>query len=374
MSELEDVALRGEILSRFDPAVVRAHHDKLLALGRAMQRRPQFTLVGPIAPLGSVPPAYLDNHFTILQQIVDTQSHAAGSFLDMLNLYCPNPDEHPAVIEALPAILQKYGPGVSRLFYEMVEDLVPFEERHGELTERNRQELGVSYVARYLSGRSVDDVDVSLLEENLENLDPGVRDDRPLALAIYTKSDPKERAFARLYGHLRPIGNKYKLIVAEASTKQEVFSIIEKVVGIHGWNKDGTPKKPLDLFVLGAHGTSLGMILGEYDFGLTYRQGLEQHPNRFLTSADIPWFADRKAYFARDANNLLHSCSTGKNILCVPSFAYRLRDALEHTSVSAPTDDVSSVIYVSRLGRVIGLSDRSETGRYVTLKPTVPLN
>lgn len=167
--------------------------------------------------------------------------------------------------KAAPRIIAAYAE-----HYEYIETSDEFHEFR-ELRKIASEEFGITHVERFARFRSriVDgevqlELDYSLLTELIENLNPEVRKDRPVALVIYSEadyncaleSDCEQESIALL-------SDSYKLFIVEARNAAEIDQYVKKFGSLHGFSLTEGATKPLELLLINSHGERHGVQLSQ---------------------------------------------------------------------------------------------------------------
>lgn len=230
---------------------------------------------------------------------------------------------------------QKFG-GWSGHWYEMCpqgfwEDPQPALE---DLLEKSRREFKISAAHRFVKWQG-SALDTSLLEMNLENLDPNVRRDLPLMVVIVAEDD-YNGALDREYDLLKSMSHSHKLMIFEARRPEDVLSAIDRVAFLHGADGEGSPAKTIDVLNFTAHGARDSLALGT-----TFRGG----PDRSFRVHHATELATRARYFTRGGHGVAAACWTASDVDGIYNLLGALRQAVPHLTWWGSKRSVNVVSY-----------------------------
>ncbi len=204
----------------------------------------------------------------------------------------------------------------------------------------NREIFGIRHFYRY--GFQAEDEfllspsdDVALgsrrpLIQNIENLDPNVRSDLPLAVVCSPRSD-HNGAFRSLK-HWEEL-TTHKVFMFEVDHREQITEALEFVTSLHGNAQDGALKRKVDLFVIGAHSNWGGMFPGEEQSTTCSSSTLRHRTSeRSLTLKDRRCFQHWSSLIAQDATVLLSGCSVARGGYGEENIFTAIADEIPHAT------------------------------------------
>lgn len=148
---------------------------------------------------------------------------------------------------------EQYGSGAGQVFEALGEDFEQTLSASQLMTiEKNRELFNLAALHRYCK-RIRGTIDLSLLEDNVANLNPMHRSDRPIAVCLFGR-DCHNGALAQQYWNLRRLQEIYKLFIAEVGSTRELLTAVDRFGLLHGQDCSGNALKPIALLSLHAHG------------------------------------------------------------------------------------------------------------------------
>ncbi len=164
--------------------------------------------------------------------------------------------------------------------------------------------------------------DRRLLATLLENrVDLKGKDPRPIAVIVYPKDDYNGQFFGSSTGELAPMTKKYRVMFYQVGSDTEFVNAI----------KSGTERKPAELVYVGGHGEPTLAAFGaddparlppdlraklssfnDADRTEAFEALTKIDEDKFLDFSDTDILAPLKGRFAKGADLVLMSCSTGK--------------------------------------------------------------
>lgn len=158
---------------------------------------------------------------------------------------------------------ERYREGTGRMYRYSFQNLIE-DPQHRLLQDRSTEIFHIRNFYRYIEKRG-GELNASLLEENLLNLDPDRYPHRPIALSFYARSDHSNAFTDSIVGSafaiLSDLRQHYKLYFFEVESKSEITQAIEMVGSLHGMRSDA-PIRPIDLLSINAHGSRHLVQLG----------------------------------------------------------------------------------------------------------------
>ncbi len=195
-----------------------------------------------------------------------------------------------------------------------------------------------------------------LLATLIENrVDLKGKDSRPLAVVVYPKDDWNGQFFAST-GDLAPLTKRYRVMFYQVGSDTEFVNAI----------KSGTERKPAELVFVGGHGEATLAAFGaddparlpealraklssvnDADRAEAFEALTKIDEDKFLDFSDTDILAPLKARFAKGADLVLMSCSTGKggpggDKAKPNNLANYLHELFPQVRVHAPTEPVQN--------------------------------
>lgn len=187
-------------------------------------------------------------------------------------------------------LLRKYGPATASVLRDYG---VAFDKEYSLLIGKNKRFFGIKNIHRYVKKNWRDGkLDISLLTENLNNLDANHNAGKPIAVAVYCIWDWIDNFSGSTHEYLKELSKGYKLFIFEADTNKSFLEAIKKAYYFS--------KKRFSLLIIGGHGTQNGIVLGH--------SGNDSK----LSTGDKPIFQQVSQYMDRRSTIVLHACSTGE--------------------------------------------------------------
>lgn len=150
-------------------------------------------------------------------------------------------------------------------------------------TDNMYKVLGMEYFFRYPPG---------LLQETSKNSDPKQSSEKPLALALFAKSDWNNN-FYGAGGEISPLMKYYRVLIVETDSDLVFYSKINEVAGLYG---------KISVLAINGHGSPGGVTLGQF----TRKTGTLS----YLDDSEVSRLQDS---FVKNPIVVFNSCSTGKH-------------------------------------------------------------
>ena len=181
-----------------------------------------------------------------------------------------------------------------------------------------------------------------LLEENFRNLDPNRNSDRPLALFVYPRWD-WNGVYADQYPVLKEMVKKYKLLIYEVETEEELQAAVETVGSLHGLRRDGSPRKPIDLLVVSAHGRAMRVNLGNLKENVhDATNGIKRKGSPLLSTLHDHVFGTINRFMRRGGKFAFSSCLVGFGGDKMKNFITSVHAKLPHLQLTGPRTTANS--------------------------------
>ena len=284
-------------------------------------------------------------------------------------------------VSAVAILAAKYKEGTGGMIRRFQERVFEYEARFGDLTKQNLEQFGITHPHRYffpyelsLATSSIvpwsnprildaNNFDVSLLTENIRNLDPVYHADRPVALVIHNRFDWNGAFEDPMYIYqLRKLADGYKLFIVEVDTQADAFRQLQRIATLHGVDAAGKPKKPVSVLVIGGHGNPNALTLGYTPLKDTIQiDDLRRFDSQYLTVQDGAQFKTAAPFIKNNGEIVLVSCSTGAGGACATNLATTISENIPHARVHAPTVSTHTERFTFEDGVFKGVTFRRES-------------
>ncbi len=328
------------IARELSPALAKERPDEILQLAR---RRPD-SLSGLAKVFGADLLEKESLHFEAIDTIEKHTRASSGEFFAHVPIELW---EDPKVLKAVEFyeeaavdhfIFSKRFIGASRT------SDVPFdwvEAANDPLLQLNKALFGIVHFSKLIEPSINPSIEKSVLAENIKNLDPDYRGDKPLAFFFFAKDDRSGAIHRNLGSKLASIRDNYRLFVAEVDRKEQITEILDRITGIlaAGSTRERTDKK-VDLLIINGHANTQYMALGTTSIDDARAMKVRtQSGASYVAATDDIIFKQWGRYLNQGAHLILSGCNVaGDNSEGVP-LVFEAKKSIPHVEVFGPNKE-----------------------------------